>query len=256
MSTSTSTAMSNPPPVVLTNSHHVAIIGLPPSDESSVAVQEGGKLTYAYEVTRPVTMRDLRLQVEQGFIPLVSIDRDTAGKALTGIRAGSAVAIVPNGDLNSIRAYYEGGIYTRPHDREPTTKEWCEYAGLAASRAAERYPTVAVSMISSWDYLTQIGHVDVRPGHKLAVHLYDAHDELADLKQHRTVWMGGWHVGYSGLEEGRPVVIETDGGFKGGVETSPRGGDGPTTYAEEVRSKFGEAKADANKLINEWLKDT
>lgn len=258
MTSSPSTAVTTSHPVVLTSSSQPKVIGLPPSDDGSLILQDLGKeINHFGQAPKLVTLRDVRLQVEQGFIPLVSIDRDAAGKALTGIRPGSAVAIVPNAELNSMRAYYEGGVYTRPQNREPTYKEWLEYAGLAASRASERYPTVAVSMISSWDYLTQIGYVDVRPGRKFAVNLFDVNDDgTSSEPTERTVWRGGWQMGYCGDEEGRPVVIETDQGFRGGVEISPRGGDGPTRHGDEFRSKFEQAKADANKLTSEWHKDT
>ncbi len=258
MSSSSSTSDSTPRPVILTSSPQPQTLGLPPSDDGSLPPPDLGKEIYHVgQSPKPVTMREVRLQVEQGFIPLVSIDRDAAGKSLTGIRPGSAVAVVPNAELNSMRAYFEGGVYTRPQDREPTYKEWLEYAGLAASRASERYPTVAVSMISSWDSLTQIGYVDVRPGRKLAVNLFDMNEEgTSSETKKRTVWMGGWQMGYCGNGEGRPVVIETDKGFLGGVEISPRGGDGPTRYGDEAHSKFEQAKADANKLTSEWHKAT
>jgi len=184
MSTTTSSPSPTPTPVVPAARRQRNTVGIHPPQDDSIPQHEQEKLVYLVNQSpRPVTMRELRLEVEQGRIPLVSIDRAEAGFALTGIRAGSAVAIVPNHNLNSIRVYYEGGIYTRPRDREPTSKEWCEYASLAASRAAERYPTVAMSTISNWDYLTQIGYVDVRPGQKLTVHLFGVNEGTAAKQQ-------------------------------------------------------------------------
>jgi len=43
--------------------------------------------------------------------------------------------------------YYEGGIYSRPKDRAPTQAERREYALIAAGRAKDHAPTVAVLAI-------------------------------------------------------------------------------------------------------------
>jgi hypothetical protein len=56
--------------------------------------------------------------------------------------------------------YYEGGIYTRPADRQPTPTERDEYAKIAAGRARQYAPTIARFFLSSWTGLRVIGTVD------------------------------------------------------------------------------------------------
>jgi hypothetical protein len=84
---------------------------------------------------------------------------EAVSTAFAAIAPGSvAVAVAHDG---GVVVDYEGGIYTRPADRAPSTAERVEYALRAAGRAVHRYPTVARFRLPDWQHIRIVGAVDV-----------------------------------------------------------------------------------------------
>lgn len=176
---STSSSLSDSSPLILrAKPVQVMLGGVPTVDGNESARHDQYPVVRdVLEAPRPITIASVRDDVGSGRVPLVMVNPADAGRAFGGIRPGSALAIVPNAHPGSMRVYYEGGVFTRQSDCEPTAKEWFEYARTAASRASEAYPTIAMTMITSWEALTQIGYVDVRKGERLKIHLFAAKEE-------------------------------------------------------------------------------
>lgn len=228
------------------------ILGAVPANDGSLTIYDQETvIRNPLEAPREITPASLRMDISCGRVPLVQAQRNEAPRALMGIRPGSAMALLPNLGSNAMRIYYEGGIFTRKEGQTPTTKEWCEYARIAASRGKESYPTVAMTILTSCEGLTQIGHVDVRPGNRLTVHLYDAEQRGAREESEVEVWKGGWVPG-AGHTQARPLVREIDGSLQGGIETSEGTPPELKSYADERRNHFEQAKADALKKLHAW----
>lgn len=81
-------------------------------------------------------------------------------KAFENIAPGSVVVAKENNGF--VWLHFEGGIYTRAKDREPTPEERIDYAKRAAGRADQNYPTMARIQIASWEGLEVCGYVDTR----------------------------------------------------------------------------------------------
>lgn len=89
---------------------------------------------------------------------------DIAHKAANGDlnRAGQSAPVGRNG-IDEV--HYEGGIYSRPAEREPTEDEQCEYALHAAGRVAQDYPTRAMFVLPDWAGIEAVGGVNTDTWH-------------------------------------------------------------------------------------------
>ncbi len=84
---------------------------------------------------------------------------DIAHKAANG-SLNQAGRSTPVGRNSVVEVYYEGGIYSRPADQEPTEDERREYALHAADRAAQDYPTRAMFVLPGWTGIEAADEVD------------------------------------------------------------------------------------------------